>query len=43
MRKGPDAMDYNYYLLCKYDLAEGIVRTKIPTWLFTFSPQKKRL
>ena len=24
-------MDYNYYLLCKYDLAEGIVRTKVLT------------
>ena len=30
-RKGPDAMDYNYYLLCKYDLTEGIVRTKVLT------------
>ena len=24
-------MDYSYYLLCKYDLAEGIVRTKVLT------------
>ena len=24
-------MDYCYYLLCKYDLAEGIVRTKVLT------------
>lgn len=24
-------MDYNYYLLCKYDLTEGIVRTKVLT------------